>query len=108
MIKNLSQLKKALTPGAEFEVTAHCRPEYIGQRRKVNIANTQGFYSIIPGQPQSKVSAANCGKGSWLYWSKTPFWEFDGDTATLYDRGTTHTPEHVIIGIKICTEEATI
>ena len=101
MIKNLSQLKKALAPGAEFEITAHCRPEYVGQRRKVNIANTQGLYSIIPDEPQSKVTTANCGKGSWLGWSKAPFWSFDGDTASIYDSDETHTEKHLIMTIKV-------
>ena len=51
MIKNLSQLKKELAPGAKFEILEHTRPECVGQTREINIANTQGFYSIIPGEP---------------------------------------------------------
>lgn len=101
MIKNLTQLKKALTPGATFEIVGHCRPEVIGQTREINIANTQGFYSIIPDEPQSKVTTANCGKGSWLGWSKAPFWEFSEDTAALYDSDEAHTDEHLIIKIKV-------
>lgn len=101
MIKNLSQLKKALAPSAEFEITAHCRPECVGQRRRVNSANTQGFYSVIPDEPQSKVSTANCGKGSWLGWSKAPFWSFDGDTASIYDSDEAHTEKHLIMTIKV-------
>lgn len=101
MIKNLSQLKKALAPGAEFEIIAHCRPECVGQRRRVNSANTQGFYSVIPDEPQSKVSTANCGKGSWLGWSKAPFWSFDGDTASIYDSDEAHTEKHIIMTIKV-------
>lgn len=100
-MKNLSQLKKALVPGAEFEIIAHCRPECVGQIRKVNIANTQGIYSIIPNEPQSKVTNANCGKGSWNGWSKAPFWEVDGDTAALYDSDEIHTEEHLIIKIRV-------
>ena len=101
MFKNLSQLKKALVPGAKFEIVAHCRPECIGQHRVVNIANTQGFYSIIPDEPKSKVTTSNCGKGSWLGWSKSPYWEFDGDTATLYDNDELHTEERLIIKIRV-------
>lgn len=101
IIKNLSQLKKLLTAGAEFEITGHARPECIGQRRRVNLANTQGFYSIIPDEPTSRVSTANCGKGSWLGWSKAPFWNFDGNTAVLYDSDEEHTEAHLIIKIKV-------
>ena len=53
MANNLSQLKKALTAGAEFEIVGHCRPECLGQSRRVNIANTAGFYSVIPDEPDS-------------------------------------------------------
>lgn len=101
MIKNLSQLKKALAPGAEFEIIAHCRPECVGQIRKINIANTQGFYSIIPAEPQSKVTTANCGKGSWLGWSKAPYWEFDGDTATIYASDEIHTEKYLVMKIRV-------
>lgn len=105
MIKNLSQLKKALAPGADFVITAHCRPECVGETRRVNLANTTGIYSINPDDPTSKASTANCGKGSWLGWSKAPFWSFEGDTAMLYDSDTTHTPEHIIIGLKLAGGE---
>ena len=101
MIKNLSQLKKTLTPGRDFEILAHCRPECVGERRRVNIANTQGFYSIIPDDPTSRVTTANCGKGSWLSWSKAPFWEIQDGEAALYDSDEHHTPEHLIIKIKV-------
>lgn len=105
MIKNLSQLKRALVPGAEFEIVAHCRMECIGQRRKVNKANTQGLYSIIPNEPQSRVTTANCGKGSWLGWSTAAFWGFENGTATLYDSDTMKSPEHIIISLKLIGEQ---
>lgn len=101
MIKNLTQLKRALAPGAEFEITGHCRPEYVGQHRKVSSTNTSGFYSIIPEEPKSRVSTANCGKGSWLAWSKAPFWTIADGEAALYDSDEHHTDEHLIIKMKL-------
>ena len=53
MVKNLSQLKKILRKGTCFEIIAHCCPGYVGQKRKVTVANTQGFYSIVPEEPGS-------------------------------------------------------
>lgn len=100
MIKNLSQLKKELVPGAKFEILEHTRSECVGQTREINIANTQGFYSIIPGEPVHRISLANCGKGSWLAWSKAPYWSFEGDTATLYG-DEAHTEEHLIMKIRV-------
>lgn len=101
MIKNLSQLKKALTPGRHFVILAHCRPECVGERRKINIANTQGFYSIIPDDPLNRVATANGGKGSWLGWSKPPFWEIQDGEAALYTSDENHNPEYLIIKIKV-------
>lgn len=38
MIKNLSQLKKELVPGAKFEILEHTMSECVGQTREINIA----------------------------------------------------------------------
>lgn len=62
MIKNLNQLKKTLKKGTCFEIIGHCRKEYVGQKRMVTVANTQGFYSIIPDDPENKITLANNGK----------------------------------------------
>ena len=101
MANNLSQLKKALTRGAEFEIVGHCRPECIGQIRCVNIANTAGFYSVIPDEPESKISLANGGKGSFLGWSKARFWKFENGVCSLYDSDTEQTSERLIIALKL-------
>ena len=80
MANNLSQLKKALMAGAEFEIVGHCRPECVGQSRRVNIANTAGFYSG---------------------WSKARFWRFENGVCSLYDSDKEQTPEHLIIAFKL-------
>ena len=84
MIKNLSQLKKYCANYPYFEIVAHCRPEYIGQVRKVNVVNTTGFCSIVPDDPNAKATLANQGKGSFLGWSKALFWKFENDVASIY------------------------
>ena len=100
MIKNLAQLKRALVKGAEFEITGHCRPEVIGERRRVNYADTTGIYTIVPGGPDHKATVANGGRGSFRGWSKAPFWKFEGGVCGLYsDKG--HTEAALIIEIKV-------
>lgn len=101
MIKNLSQLKRTLVKGVEYEVIAHARPECVGQHRRVNYADSTGIYSIIPDQLDSRETLANNGKGTWLGWSKASFWKFENDTCTLYDSDKDYTPEHIIISIKV-------
>jgi len=100
MITNLSQLKKSLVKGAEFDVVAHCRPEVVGERRRVNYANTVGIYSIVPSEPNGKTTKANGGKGSLLNWSKASFWDFKDGICTLYG-DIKKTPESLIVAIKL-------
>ena len=84
MIKNLAQLKRTLVKGAEFEITNHCRPEVIGERRRVNYADTTGIYTIVPDSPESKASLANGERGSYLEWGRASRWKFDGETCSRY------------------------
>lgn len=102
MITNLSQLKKQLTSGAEFDIVGHCRPEVIGERRRVNYADTTGIYTIIPADPDGVVSKANGGRGSYLSWSKAPFWEFrDDGVCALYLNAGSKRPANLVIAIRI-------
>lgn len=105
MIKNLSQLKKTLKKGTCFEIVAHCRPEYVGQKRKVTVANTQGFYSIVPDEPDCKVTLANNGKGSVLWWSNAPFWEFEDEICSIYCSDKEHTEEFLVMSFRITGQE---
>lgn len=101
MIKNLAQLKRTLVKGTEFIITKHCRKECIGEHRYINVADTTGFYSIVPGEPEHKATQANGGKGSLLGWSKAAFWKFENGECTLYDSNTIFTPEHILISFKV-------
>lgn len=77
-IKNLSQLKRAIKEGHKFIIIEHyVRPEYNGQIRKPNVIQTNGFYSIEDGKPDSKVSLANNKKGSWIKYGKSSDWKFE-------------------------------
>lgn len=100
MIKNLSQLKKYFATRPEFEVVAHCRPECVGETRKVNVCDTTGFYSIIPSNPNAKATLANNCKGSWLGWSKASFWKFENNVASIYSSDKL-TPDSLILSMKL-------
>ena len=77
MVNNLSQLKRTLQTGAQFRVIDHGRPECVGEEREVTYANTQGFYSIVPNNPNCRTSLANNGRGS-----------HTGNLRTVYARST--------------------
>ena len=85
-IKNLSQLKKALASRHVFVVTDHRNfSERIGERRVVNKMQTNGAYTIIPNDPDHKISQANRGLGSWFEFGKAGDWEFaDNGLCTQY------------------------
>lgn len=104
MAENLNQLKKELKKGLRFEITGHCRPECIGQIRRVNLANTQGFYSVMDGQPEHKVSLANNCRGSYLGWSGARFWSFRDGLCAVYSSDREHTRQNLIMEFRVLKE----
>ncbi|ADL03726.1 hypothetical protein [Lacrimispora saccharolytica] len=106
MIKNLNQMKKALKPGTRFQITAHCRPECVGQLREITVANTQGFYSGMAGEPDHPVSRSNGGRGSVLWWSKAPFWDFSDGICSLYNSDAERTEKYLILAFRVLEKEA--
>jgi len=88
-IKNLAQLKKAIQSGAQFVILKHyVRPEYEGQVRKPNVVQTNGFYSVIPDDPDNVISKFNNGKGSWIEYGKAGDWSFEDGVCKLFDHRT--------------------
>ncbi len=106
MITNLSQLKKKMQKGTRFQILEHGRPECVGEEREVTYANTQCFYSIVPGQPNNRASLANNGRGSTLWWSKAPFWSFQDGKCSLYSSDQKRDDKHLIISFKVDEKEA--
>lgn len=105
MVKNLSQLKKSLKRGTDIEIIAHCRSEYAGQKRRIMQVNTQGFYSIVPGELENEVTLANDGKGNILWWEKASFWEFKNDICSVYCNDSEHTERYLIMSFRIIEQE---
>ena len=63
LITNLSQLKRALKEKHVFEIIEHCiKPEHTGEKRVVQVMQTNGMYSGIYGDPQHPISNLNYGK----------------------------------------------
>lgn len=106
MIKNLSKLKKVLKTNPRLEITGHCHESYVGQIRRVTLANTAGFYSVMDGQPDHKISQANNGLGSVLYWSKAPFWKFEDGVCSVYNSDTTQDERHLIMAFRVLEDAA--
>ena len=87
MVKNLAQLKRVISAKNNFRIVEHfIKPEFSGQVRTPNVIQTNGFYSVETGKPDSPVSTANGGRGYWLDYGKASDWTFDGDRATLRKR----------------------
>lgn len=97
-VKNLAQLKRLLRPGAQFKILAHDRPECVGQIREVNIANTVGVYTFIPGQPETKNM--NRGRGRFMQWGKSCDWEFGDEKCTQYISAD-HNPDTFVLTLQI-------
>ncbi|WP_099467782.1 peptidylprolyl isomerase [Konateibacter massiliensis] len=94
-IKNLSQLKKAIAAGNIFIIKDHRVSEFIGKKRKGNVIQTNGIYSIVPDEPENRINQANGRKGSWLEYGKASEWKFDNGICTLYNGE--HKPENLVM-----------
>ena len=94
-IKNLSQLKKAIAAGNVFLIKDHRRPDFIGQRRKGNVIQTNAIYTIVPDEPNNIINGFNGGRGSWLQYGKASEWEFNNGYCTLYNGE--HKPENLVM-----------
>jgi len=78
MIKNLSQLKKAIAEKKAYIILEHfVHSHYTGQTRVANIVQTNGYYSIVP--TGDDINYLNFGKGCWNEYGKASDWEFDED-----------------------------
>lgn len=87
-IRNMSQFKKVIEQGQCFRILKHhIHPELEGQVRKPNVIQTNGFYSIVPGEPDNPVSNANGGKGYWLNYGKASDWSFNNGTCKMRCQG---------------------
>ena len=85
-IKNLAQLKRVINEKKCFVIEKHyIKPEFTGQRRQPNIVQTNGFFSIVPGEPENYVSTANYGKGYWVDYGKASNWVFEDGLCKLKD-----------------------
>ena len=104
MIRNLSQLKKQINEGTSFEIIDHCRKECVGQIRKPNVIQSNGFYSIIPNEPDSRESKGSNGNGSWLEYGKASYWTFDNGICSVYLSGE-HSQESFIMSFKLIEKE---
>lgn len=108
-MRTMTELKRTLVVGAEFEITDHCRPETIGEVRRVNYANTQGIYTIIPADPDGKISKANGGKGSYLEWRAAKYWRFkEGNIVVLYSSAEEQTHDTLVIEFRVLAREGNV
>jgi hypothetical protein len=87
-IKSLADVKRAINEGRCFTIVKHhLHPEMSGQRRKANVIQTNGFYSVIPDEPNHLVSLANNGKGYWIDYGKASEWKFENGICKQSFRG---------------------
>ena len=76
-IKNLAQLKRAIKPGMQFEITDHTRPERIGERRVVTGVTTVDFTSR-----KLDENGEPTGKDIHMEFDRAKNWNFDGGELT--------------------------
>ena len=93
-VKSLAQLKRTLQVGMEFEISAHSRPECVGEHRVITGINSVGFTSQKldeDGKPS--------GKDIHMEWDKSKNWSFDGgEFMSTLDNGDLLMSFHIVNG----------
>lgn len=93
-IKNLAQLKRAIKPGMQFEITDHTRPERIGERRVVTGVTTVDFTSR-----KLNENGEPTGKDIHMEFDRAKNWNFDnGELTSRLDNGDILMSFHFIDG----------
>ncbi len=96
-VKNLSQLKKAIQSGMMFEITAHSRPECVGERRVVTGVTTVDFTSR-----KLDENGEPTGKDIHMEFDRAKNWSFDGGEMTSHlDDGSVLMSFHFIDGSEL-------
>ena len=76
-IKNLAQFKRAMKDGYVFEIIEHfIKPERTGEKRVVQVLQTNGMYTGIYNDPDNELNKVNYGKGTWIAFGKASDWTF--------------------------------
>ena len=84
MVKNLSQLKKALKNGTRYEVVEHfVHPKYTGQVRQATYVGTDVMYSR--SVDDDSINTLNGGHGIKTDFGKASDWAFCGGVCQLWD-----------------------
>lgn|GEM_PF-206859 len=82
-IGSLAELKRHIKPGTEIMATYHSKhPDIVGLVREVTKVQTNGFYSVIKGQPGHRFSQ---GPGFRSGFQKAGEYIFDGTTIKVLD-----------------------
>lgn len=85
-LKNLAELKRFIQPGVEFKTLSQkYHPNLVGLTRVVTAVQTVCFYSQMKGQPDSRFSTDNGGKGFRTDFAKADAYIFDGTTVKVKD-----------------------
>lgn len=93
-VKSLAQLKRTLQVGMEFEISAHSRPECVGEHRVITGINSVGFTS-----QKLDENDEPSGRDIHMEWDKAKNWSFDsGEFTSTLDNGELLMSFHIVNG----------
>ena len=101
VIESYRQIMRILRENPRIQVTAHRRPEYVGQIRRVTLSNRDSFYSVVEGQPEHEVSRRHHGKGSNLWLCNRQHIKLERDVCKVYDTRDPLTEDHLIMAFRV-------
>ena len=99
------QILRIMQENPKIEITAHRHPEYVGQVRRITMSNSEGFYSVIDGQPEHEVSRRNRGKGSYTgIWSSKHL-SLKNDICTVFNHSKKPEEKELFLAFRIIEDK---
>ena len=104
VIESHRQIMRIMQENPRIEVTAHRRPEYVGQIRRVTLSSRDAFYSVVEGHPAHEVIRRHHGKGSSLWVCNRKHIKIEGDICKVYYKRKNMTDDHLVMAFRFWEE----
>lgn len=104
-LESYRQIMALMRELPRIEITAHRRPEYVGQIHKVTLPAKWGFYHVVDGCLEHEVSRRHHGKGSELWIVGSYHIRCEGDVCEVHDSRRNYDEGDLIMGFRILEDE---
>ena len=104
-LESRRQILRIMQENPKIEITAHRHPEYVGKIRRITISNSEGFYSVVEGQPEHELSRRNRGKGSYTGMWSSKHLALNNDICTVFNHSKKPEEKELFLAFRIIEDK---